>query len=209
LVDATDNMTIEDILTPADKQVVIKYALDNIKAQADERHIPGYSASFLYHGQSIMHAAISEELIVNMFSLHDKDFMKRLGSEWWSLKKISKPQPIERIRKYFGDAIGIYFSFVGEQNVHACGIQSLLTLTEFSRFHRFLHIRFGCANDSWISAIYFRRRTNDVLLLLLCRLVGCVPRNVEAKMLEKSLQLGHIIVDQHGSAETRLLWYAR
>lgn len=61
-----DNMTIEDILTPADKQVVIKYALDNIKAGADERHIPGHTAVALYHGQSIFHAAISEELIVNM-----------------------------------------------------------------------------------------------------------------------------------------------
>lgn len=109
-----DNMTIEDILTPADKQVVIKYALDNIKAQADERHIPGYSASFLYHGQSIVHAALSEELIVNMFSLHKKEFMKRLGDEWWNLGKIFKPQPIEKIRDYFGDAIGIYFSFVGK-----------------------------------------------------------------------------------------------
>jgi anoctamin-10 len=109
-------MTVEDILTPADKQVVIKYALDDIKAQADERHIPGYSASFLYHGQSIIHAAISEELIVNMYSLHDKEYVKRLGAEWWNLKRISQPQPIERIRQYFGDAIGIYFSFVGEKH---------------------------------------------------------------------------------------------
>jgi anoctamin-10 len=107
-------MTIEDILTPADKQVVIKYALDNIKAVADERHIPGYTASLLYHGQSIIHAAIAEELIVNMFSLHDKDFMHRLGAEWWSVKRWFKPQPIEKIRRYFGDAIGIYFSFVGK-----------------------------------------------------------------------------------------------
>lgn len=107
-------MTIEDILTPAERQVVINYALENIKAQSDERHIPGYSAVFLYHGQSIFHAAFSEELIVNMFSLHDKDFMKRLGSEWWNVRKIFQPQPIEKIRNYFGDAIGIYFSFVGE-----------------------------------------------------------------------------------------------
>lgn len=108
-------MTIEDILTPADKQFVIKYALENIKAQAEDRHIPGYNAMPLYHGQSVIYAAISEELIVNMFALHDKDFMKRLGVEWWNLKRMLQPQPIEKIRKYFGDAIGIYFSFVGEK----------------------------------------------------------------------------------------------
>lgn len=110
-----DNMTMEDILTPAERQVVIRYALENIKAQADERHIPGYSAVFLYHGQSIFHAAMSEELIVNMFSLHDKEYMKRLGKEWWNLKNIFQPQPIEKIRNYFGDAIGIYFMFVGKK----------------------------------------------------------------------------------------------
>lgn len=41
--------------------------------------------------------------------------MKRLGTDWWNLRKIFQPQPIERIRNYFGDAIGIYFSFVGEK----------------------------------------------------------------------------------------------
>jgi anoctamin-10 len=108
-------MTIEDILTPAEKQFVVKYALENIKTLADERHMPGYNAMSLYHGQSIIHAALSEELIVNMFSLHDKDFMKRLGTEWWNVKQFFKPQPIEKIRNYFGDAVGIYFMFVGER----------------------------------------------------------------------------------------------
>lgn len=108
-------MTIEDILTPADKQFVVRFALENMKTLADERYIPGYHSHIpLYHGQSIIHAALSEELIVNMFSLHDKEFMKRLGSEWWNLKKMLEPQPIEKIRNYFGDAVGIYFSFVGE-----------------------------------------------------------------------------------------------
>jgi anoctamin-10 len=107
-------MTMEDILTPADKQYVIKYALENIKANADERQLPGYSAIALYNGQSVVHAALAEDLIVNMFSLHDKHYMKRLGSEWWNLKQIFKMQPIEKIRNYFGDGIGIYFSFVGE-----------------------------------------------------------------------------------------------
>lgn len=109
-----DNMTIDDILTPADKQVCINFALDSIKAQAEERHVAGYSTLFLYHGQSIIHALISEELIVNMFSLHDKERIKRLGSEWWNLRQMIRPQPIEKIRNYFGDSIALYFSFVGK-----------------------------------------------------------------------------------------------
>lgn len=115
-------MTMDDILTPAEKQFVIKYALENIKAQADERQMPGYAAISLYHGQSIIHAVMSEELIVNMFTLHDKAFMKRLGTEWWNLRQIAKPQPIEKIRSYFGDGIGFYFSFVGELLEKKCGV---------------------------------------------------------------------------------------
>lgn len=68
-----------------------------------------------------MHALISEELIVNMFSLHDKEHMKRLGSEWWNLRKVMRPQPIEKIRNYFGDSIGLYFSFVGKHAFPALG----------------------------------------------------------------------------------------
>lgn len=113
------DMTMDDILTPGEKQLVIKYALENIKVQADERNMPGYAAVSLYHGQSIIHAAMAEELIVNMFTLHNKDFMKRLGTEWWNVRKIAKPQPIEKIRSYFGDGIGFYFSFVGES--FSCG----------------------------------------------------------------------------------------
>lgn len=54
-------MTVSDILTSAEKQYVIKYALENIKVQAEERYMPGYATISLFHGQSIINAAISKE----------------------------------------------------------------------------------------------------------------------------------------------------
>lgn len=112
-----ETMTADDILTPAEKQFAVKYALESIKATADEKHIPGNNSIQLYHGQSIIHASLTNELIVDMYSLHDKKFIRRLGHEWWDVKNIMKSQPIDKIRYYFGDAIGIYFAFVGEFKV--------------------------------------------------------------------------------------------
>lgn len=111
-----ETMTADDILTPAEKQFAVKYALQSIKATADEKHIPGNLSTELYHGQSIIHAYLTDELIVDFFSLHNKEMVKRLGREWWDVQNIFKPQPIDKIRHYFGDAIGIYFSFVGNYN---------------------------------------------------------------------------------------------
>lgn len=109
-----EDMTIEEILTPAEKQFAIKYALENIKANSDEHFIPGSTLTHLYHGQSIICASINDELIVDFYSLHDKEYVKRLGEEWWNVRNIFKPQPIEKIRIYFGDVIGMYFGFVGQ-----------------------------------------------------------------------------------------------
>lgn len=66
-------MTDDDILTPADRQVIIKYALDNIRANENEKHFRGKDDNIsLYHGESIIQAAIEADLIVNLYSLHDK-----------------------------------------------------------------------------------------------------------------------------------------
>lgn len=35
------NMDVENILTAADKQIIVKHALDNIKASEHERFLPG------------------------------------------------------------------------------------------------------------------------------------------------------------------------
>lgn len=108
-----EGMTTDDILTPAERQFTIKYALNNIKAESDERFIPGSTSTHLYHGQSIMSASINDGLIVDFYSLHDKEFVKRLGDEWWNVRNVWKSQPIEKIRTYFGDVVGMYFGFVG------------------------------------------------------------------------------------------------
>lgn len=64
-------MAIDNVLTLADRQMLIKHAIDNLKANEIERFIPGYEHLLLYHGQSLINACVEEGFIVNMYSLRD------------------------------------------------------------------------------------------------------------------------------------------
>ncbi|KXJ79796.1 hypothetical protein RP20_CCG027517 [Aedes albopictus] len=88
-----EHMTLEDILTPADRQIIIKHALENIRASEREQHIPGTKTQ-LYHGQSIIQAAQRVEIITNFYSLHDKPKLRKLRHVWI---KPTKEQPIDDI----------------------------------------------------------------------------------------------------------------
>jgi anoctamin-10 len=48
-----DGMHVDDLLTTAEKQYIVRHELENIRALADELHVPGYPALRLYEGQSI------------------------------------------------------------------------------------------------------------------------------------------------------------
>lgn len=66
-----DDMAIDTVLTLGERQMLLKHAIDSIKATEFEKCIPGYEHVLLYHGQSLIQACLEEELIVNVFSLRD------------------------------------------------------------------------------------------------------------------------------------------
>lgn len=49
--------------------------------------------------------------MIYLIYVSSQEFLKKFGPEWY-LKWFSK-QPIEKVREYFGESLGIYFSFVG------------------------------------------------------------------------------------------------
>ncbi|CAG7816666.1 unnamed protein product [Allacma fusca] len=100
-----------NLLTTAEKQMIILHELENIRAQFDDNCVPGYPTLSLFPGQSILQVYLQEGLITSFFPLHDEAELTHLGAKWyWAF---FQAQPFEDIRKYFGESIALYFSFLG------------------------------------------------------------------------------------------------
>lgn len=68
-------MAIDNVLSLADRQMIIKHAIDNIRVNEFEKFIPGYENVPLFHGASVINVCVEEGLIVNVFSLKDEVYL--------------------------------------------------------------------------------------------------------------------------------------
>ncbi|XP_053570240.1 anoctamin-10 [Bombina bombina] len=100
----------DDFLTMAECQYIIKHELDGLRAQ-EEKHIPGYPNAKLYPGKSLFRRLQTSGVVIQVFPLHDKEELKKLSFHWYRQIKFAF-QPIDEIRCYFGDPIGLYFGFL-------------------------------------------------------------------------------------------------
>ncbi|XP_073328600.1 anoctamin-10 [Pagrus major] len=104
----SDNMEV--FLTLAERQYIIKYELDGLRAQRDLR-IPGLSDSYtLQHRDNIWQKLGSAGVIVDTFPLHNPDKLKDLSEAWYSGNQLA--QPLDSVNGYFGSSVAFYFSFL-------------------------------------------------------------------------------------------------
>ncbi|XP_072051676.1 anoctamin-10-like, partial [Amphiura filiformis] len=100
-------------LTTCDCQRIIYYLLLQIRSN-EKQDIPGCSKLVLYKGQRVIPKCIDAKLIAQLYPLHIPEELAGLTKIWYAtFNTLSLDQPIERIREYFGEAMGIYFSFLG------------------------------------------------------------------------------------------------
>nr|XP_023025137.1 anoctamin-10-like [Leptinotarsa decemlineata] len=102
---------VDDLFTTADKQTIIRYELENIRALAEDDHIPGYPTYSLYVGQSIFQVCQKWNIVRKSYPLHDEETLKKLGKKWYMT--VFSKQPFEEIRLYFGESVALYFTFLG------------------------------------------------------------------------------------------------
>ncbi|XP_050955026.1 anoctamin-10 [Labeo rohita] len=105
-----DNM--QQFLTLAERQYIVKHELDSMRALEDQR-IPGVPApkGKLKARESILQKLEKAGVIRNITPLHDQKLLSALGKQWYSHKSLWG-QPLDSIHAYFGGTIAYYFSFL-------------------------------------------------------------------------------------------------
>ncbi|XP_044212045.1 anoctamin-10 [Thunnus albacares] len=104
----SDNMEV--FLTLAEREYIVKYELDGLRAQRDLR-IPGLPDNYtLQHRDNIWQKLGSAGVIVDTFPLHKHDKLKDLSEAWYSGNQLA--QPLDSVNAYFGSTVAFYFSFL-------------------------------------------------------------------------------------------------
>ncbi|XP_069028905.1 anoctamin-10 [Embiotoca jacksoni] len=104
----SDNMEV--FLTLAERQYMVKYELDGLRARRDLR-IPGLPDGCTLHNRdNIWQKLGSAGVIVDTFPLHNPGKLKSLREAWYSGNQLA--QPLDSVNEYFGSSVAFYFSFL-------------------------------------------------------------------------------------------------
>ncbi|XP_069777075.1 anoctamin-10 isoform X2 [Narcine bancroftii] len=83
----------DDFLTMAEQQYIIKRELENLRA-INETMVPGYPQAKLYPGKSIIRRLQTSGLLLQIYPLHNKTELKKLGTIWYKRLQVAL-QPLK------------------------------------------------------------------------------------------------------------------
>ncbi|XP_036399736.1 anoctamin-10 [Megalops cyprinoides] len=103
---------MQEFMTVAERQYVVKYELDSLRVQKDQ-YIPGLpeAKGLLRARGSIFQKLEKVGVIQAVIPLHDQSQLDSLAKTWYSGKQLWS-QPLDSIQAYFGGSVAFYFSFL-------------------------------------------------------------------------------------------------
>uniref|UniRef100_A0A3B4A6S4 Anoctamin n=1 Tax=Periophthalmus magnuspinnatus TaxID=409849 RepID=A0A3B4A6S4_9GOBI len=97
-------------LTLAERQYIVKYELDGMRAQRAIK-IPGLDDSYMLQPRdNIWQKLTSAGVVVDTVALHDQEQLKALSQAWYAGNQLA--QPLDSVNSYFGSSLAFYFSFL-------------------------------------------------------------------------------------------------
>lgn len=78
-----EGMQVDDFLTIAERQNIVRHELENIRATNDDKHVPAYHHINIYPGKSLLQTFIRAGIIEKVYTLHDEEILRKLGSKWF------------------------------------------------------------------------------------------------------------------------------
>ncbi|XP_014666247.1 PREDICTED: anoctamin-10-like [Priapulus caudatus] len=154
---------MDSLLSTAEKQRLVEHELINMRAIEFDKHLPGYDKLTLYVGKSLIQKCMNKGVIVQMYPLHERDTLKRLGHDWY--QNLVAIQPLDDIRSYFGEKLGVYFAFLGfytQALVPPALIGIVYFLLSWDNVNK--HTFFAGFNLIWVTVFLeaWKRRCNEL-----------------------------------------------
>lgn len=101
----------ENFLLCSEQQYLLNSMLNNVICEDEDiKHVPGYPRVKVYKSRPVI-PRCKAKTIIQIYPLHSNDDLKSLKANWYIDYK-RWTQPLESIKKYFGETIALYFSFL-------------------------------------------------------------------------------------------------
>lgn len=97
-----------------ERQSIIHHLLDNLRAIKGEQ----LGKVKFVEGQSIVPVLQSNKIISEVFPIHCTRSIEELRKDW--VQAFFSPQPLDKIKDYFGVKIALYFAYLGHYTLALC-----------------------------------------------------------------------------------------